>query len=157
MSKEIQKPATPSQALKKEIIDVLELIERFGRLLEKETSALRKANFKAVDGLQEEKKNMARSYQTHVSALHSKKAEIINIDMPLREKLINARIGFTTVLHENLRAIDAAKDSSKRLVDRILEAAREAALEDKTNAYTARGRMNNQTKAPLSISLNQQF
>ena len=157
MKKEIQKTHPPSQTLKNEIMGVLELIETFGRLLERETKALRKADFKAVDSMQDEKKQMAKAYQTHVAGLAQRKADIVNVDLTLREKLIKARIAFTTILNENLRALDAAKDSSKRLVDRILEAAREAVMEDKTNAYTARGRMNTQIKSPLSISVNQQL
>ena len=154
---EIKKTGPASPALKNDIMNVLELIQKFGSLLEKETTALRKADFKAVDAFQEEKKQMAKSYQTHVAGLCDKKADILNIEMTLREKLVKARIHFSAILNDNLRALDAAKDSSKRLVDRILEAAREASMEDKTNAYTARGRMNTQSKSPLSISMNQQL
>ncbi len=157
MKKETPKAPAATPTLKSQILNVLELIESFGGLLEKETKALRQADFKTVDSMQDAKKQMAKTYQTHVAGLHQRKADIVNVELTLREKLIKARIGFTTILNENLRAIEAAKDSSKRLVDRILEAAREAAMEDKTNAYTARGRMNTQIKSPLSISVNQQL
>lgn len=153
---------TPAQAaaaasLKNELAATMELLTRFGKFLETETQALRKADFKTVDQLQDDKKNLAKSYHTQISTLSARKAELAALDLPTREKLVLARKKFTEILNDNLHALAAAKDSSKRLVDRILEAAREAALEDKTSAYTARGRMNTPVKAPLSISLNRQL
>ncbi len=140
-----------------DVTATIELIGKFGALLEKETTALNNADYKSVDGLQDEKKTMAKNYQSHIECLHRQRADIINIDLSLREKLISARTRFTDILKNNLKALDLAKTSSRRLVDRILEAARNAATEDRTNAYTSRGKMAVPTKGPISISVNRQL
>lgn len=115
---------------KSAVLQILRLIEDFGNLLVKETEALKKADFRYVDLLQNDKKNFAKSYHAAVGALAENKSEIEKLDAALRERLIKARTTFTIILSENLRALETSRESTRRLVDRILDTARRSVVNE---------------------------
>ena len=143
---------TGKSGIQGEIAEVLDLMDVFKALLVAETDALKKADFKKVDSLQPEKQRMAKQYETQIKGLFAKKAEMITVDLKLRERVVSARTQFTKTLYDNMRAIDNARKSSKRLVERILQAARDA-VEEKT-VYGGRGKME-PTQKILSVRIDQ--
>jgi len=147
----------PKQSLSSDIGSVLKLIEDFGRLLEKETAALKTVDFKAVDALQEQKRDYAQRYHTLVTGLSERKAEIALLDLKTRERLIVARTAFTEILNDNLRTLEAAKDGTKRLVGRILDAARRAVIDDKQTNYSSKGQTQAYKTSTLSLSVDQKL
>jgi hypothetical protein len=147
--KEIKAP------LKAQIQEILALITAFTNLLVKETEALKKADFKTVDTLQAEKKLFAKQYEAKVSALADRREELPGMELALREKLMKERMRFNKVLDENMHALDLAQNSTKRLVNRILEAAREAVVEEKQTNYSSGGKAMAYKSASLSITLDQ--
>lgn len=148
------KAAAARQPLSSDLGSVLKLLEDFGSLLKKETAALKKADFKAVDTLQEQKRDYAQRYHMLVTALSERKAEIAQLDLKSRERLILARTAFTEILNDNLRTLEAAKDGTKRLVGRILDAARRAVLDDKQTNYSAKGQTQAYKTSTLSLSVD---
>ncbi len=147
--------ATQKSPLKLQIQEILALITAFSNLLIKETAALKKADFKTVDTLQAEKKLFAKQYQAKVTALAERREELPGLDLALRERLVKERLRFNTVLDDNMRALDLAQNSTKRLVNRILEAARQAVTEEKQTNYSSAGKTMAYKSASLSLSIDQ--
>lgn len=141
-------------ALGQDVMTVLALIEDFGSLLTKETEALRKSDFKLVDMMQEDKRAYAKKYHALVTHLSANKDNVVKLDVSLREKLIRARTGLTIILNDNLRALEIAKASTRRLVDRILDVARKSVVDDQQTNYSAKGNMQAYKGSTMSLSLD---
>ncbi len=136
---------------------VMRVIDTFGQLLMQETAALRKTDFKTVDTLQAEKRNLAREYQEVVTALAGRKTEMAQLDVQARERLVQARTRFTLILDDNLRALEAAKNSAARLVGKILDAARRSVADDRQTNYSSKGKSQAYKTSTLSLSVDQKL
>lgn len=134
---------------------MLRLIEDFGNLLLKETEALKKSDYRMVDLLQDDKRHYAKQYHAAVTELSGRRTEVAQLDARMQERLIKARTSFTIILNENLRALEAAKASARRLVDRILDTARKAVADELQTNYSDRGRTQAYKTASLSLSVDQ--
>jgi hypothetical protein len=158
MQKETLKTAPRKEdiklTLKTQVQEILAVMLAFSNLLNKETAALKKADFKAVDALQADKKLFAKQYEAKITALAANRAELASLELPLREKLIKERLRFNVVLDENMRALDIAQNSTKRLINRILEAARHAVVDEKQTNYSKAGKAVAYKSASMSINLD---
>src|SRR5580698_7298358 len=114
MQKESLKTAPKKEntalSVKTQVQEILAVMLAFSNLLVKETNALKKADFKTVDTLQADKKLFAKQYEAKINALAGYRAELPNLELPLREKLVKERLHFNTVLDENMRALDIAQN-----------------------------------------------
>lgn len=144
----------PKNPLRQDIMEILGTLEEFSAVLKKETAALRKLDFKTVDTLQDGKRDVAKRYQGMVNALVARSEEMAALEKPLRERLVKARTGFTLLLGENMRALEAVKDSSQRLVNKILDAARQAVTDENQTNYSARGKAQAYKTSTLSFSID---
>jgi len=152
----LKKNETPANLLmKQQVQEVLAVIAAFSDLLAKETEALKKADFKTVDTLQADKKLFAKQYHAKVLALSENRENLLALELPLRERLMAERARFSAVLDENMQALELAQNSTKRLVNRILEAARETVLEEKQTNYSKAGMTTTYKSAATSLSLDQ--
>lgn len=158
MQKELAR-TTKSEAalvpLKLQVQELLAVIAAFSNLLTKETEALKKADFKTVDTLQADKKLFAKQYQAKVEALAARKEDLLKLDLPTREKLLQERGRFNTVLSDNMYALDLAQNSTKRLVNHILDAARHSVMEEQQTNYSNLGKAATYKSATKSLSLDQ--
>lgn len=143
--------------VKNDVQQVLGLIAKFSDLLLRETSALRRSDFKEVDSLQADKRIFAHEYHAAVTVLCARKEEIAALDLPLREKLVRARTEFTIILNDNLKTLDMTRDSTKRLVNRILDLARQSVTADKQTHYSAKGKTQAYKSSMLSLSVDQKL
>ncbi len=141
--------------LRERVMGMLGLIEEFGSLLVKETDALKKSDFRLVDLLQDDKRSLAKRYHAEVTALSERRNEMPGLDVSLQERLIKARTSFTVILNENLRALEASRDSARRLVNRILDTARKTVTDELQTSYSAKGHTQSYKSAPLSLSVDQ--
>ncbi len=150
---------TPSakRSLVSEVTDVMQLIEDFSTLLIRETAALKKSDFNVVDTLQPSKRRLALEYQNMVTALSNRKAEMASLDVAAREKLVKARTQFTLILNDNLVALESAKESTRRLVGKILDAARKSVVDEKQTNYSAKGQAQAYKTSTLSLSVDQKL
>src|SRR5882724_540606 len=137
MQKEIIKSAAPKYQPKQQVQEMLAVIAAFSNLLVRETEALKMADFKTVDTLQNDKKLFAKQYHAKVTALAEHRGELQNIDLSLREKLLTERQRFNKVLSDNMRALELAQNSTKRLVNRILDAARHSVMKEQQTNYSS--------------------
>jgi hypothetical protein len=152
MTKDVSK-----RPLAGDVGEIMRLIEDFGGLLKRETEALKKADFAAVDTLQAPKRAMAMQYQTLVVSLSSRREEMRGLDVAARERLVRARTQFTLILNDNLRALETAKDSTRRLVTRILDTARKAVVDERQTNYSARGQAQAYKTSTLSLTVDQKL
>jgi hypothetical protein len=148
-------PAGHKPPLKAQIHELLVLIEDFGALLERETKALMAADFKIVDALQADKKVMARRYGDLAAAVAARKEEAHALDGKMRAALVVKRTAFTKTLGRNLRALDAAKSSAGRLIDRIRELAQKAVIDENKTHYSSKGKTGSWKSATLSLTVDQ--
>jgi len=142
-------------ALKVQIQEILAVMLAFSNLLIKETAALKKADFKTVDTLQADKKLFAKQYEAKITALAAYREELPSLELALREKLIKERLRFNKVLDDNMRALDIAQNSTKRLINRILEAARHAVVDERQTNYSSGGKAMAYKSASMSINIDQ--
>ena len=150
--------STATTAAKRPLIsdvrDIMDLIEKFGALLLRETAALKKADFNAVDLLQPSKRLMALQYQNLGTELAARKAEMATLDLQARERLVAARTQFTLILNDNLKALEYAKESTRRLVGKILDAARKTVVDEKQTNYSAQGKAQAYKTSTMSLSVD---
>lgn len=155
MADTMTKPAPGN--LQAQVQSVLDILDSFGKLLTDETAALKKSDFQSVDRLQEGKRRLAREYKAGVEALAARKEEMQKIDLRLREQLVKKRTNFTLILDDNLRALEATKDSAARLVNKILDAARRAVTDKRQTNYSAKGQAQACKTSTLSLSVDQKL
>lgn len=155
MTNTVTKKNTEKQALEKATFELLSTLKDFNALLLTETAALKKADFKKVELLQPEKRTLAKKYHEIVTSFSQHKTDITMLDLALREKLIRARTEFTMTLNDNMRALESSKNSTKRLIDRILETARNSVVDGKQTHYSEKGQTGSYRSATLSISVDQ--
>lgn len=148
---------TVRPALKTDILEMMDMIATFSEILNHETKALQASDYAAVDRLQPEKKLLARRYNDKVQALSTRKGEMMSLDLPTREKLVRARVQFTLLLADNMQALEAARNSAGRLVDRILETARQTVMDEKRTHYSSKGMSGAYKSATASLSMNEQL
>lgn len=157
MSTIATKAPAAKRPLNSDVTDVMQLIEDFGALLMRETAALKKSDFNVVDTLQPSKRKLALEYQNMVTALAARKAEMATLDVAARERLVKARTQFTLILNDNLVALEAAKESTRRLVGKILDAARRTVVDEKQTNYSAKGQTQAYKTSTLSLSVDQKL
>jgi len=138
-----------------DIAEMLKLIDAFGNLLKRETAALVAYDFKTVDALQSEKRTLAGKYQEQAQILSARRTDMAAVDLGLREKLLRARAQFTVLLNDNLRALERAKNSAGRLIERILDTARRAVINERHTHYSAKGHTGAYKSATSSLSVNE--
>lgn len=143
--------------LQKDVLETLSLLESFNALLTEETTALKKQDFKKVDTLQVGKKALAQQYHAMVLNLASHKDEMAGLDIQLRERLVRTRTVFTETLNSNMRTLEAVKDSSQRLTEKILEAARRSVVDNNQTHYSAKAQPQACKTSSMSLSVDKQF
>lgn len=144
--------------LMEDIADIENFMQQFARLLQAETKALRAAKFEEAGRMQTQKQEMARQYQKRIQKLAERKDDMAALPEDAKKNLVAARLKFSEVLAENLRMIEAARKTGRRLVEKIISAARDS-VSQKTG-YTAAGKISTTAdphKAPVSIRLNDIF
>ena len=155
MQKEALKKKELKTPFKLQIDELLAVISAFSNLLKKENSALKSADFNAVDKLQADKKIFAKQYEAKVHAIADRRDELLNLDSYTREKLMNERIKFNEVLDLNMTALEMAQESNKRLVNLILDSARKAVAQDKQTNYSNAGLTTTYKSATSSLSIDE--
>lgn len=139
--------------------DVKDSVDRFVKtltdlqsLLAQETDYLKKADSQNFFRLQERKIHLAHAYSDEVAQMmdmsETLKEKYPNIGPYLQQKRDELQIH----IKENERALQTMQRSSKRLSDRIMDIAREAAIAQNSVAYGAGGRLGQTKKASMGLS-----
>jgi hypothetical protein len=140
--------------INQQIEEFLSIVASFSTLIENETTALKKAKFKEVNAMQENKKFHAKRYEENIKLLTSRRDELTSIDLETREKLRAEREKFNLLLEQNKRALLNAKDSTIRVANFILESARKAATKNKETCYSNNAKTETYNSATSSVSFD---
>lgn len=141
-------PNDPNKAMQ----EMMTTIDRLRLSLIEETRVLKDADTKSFLSLQDKKLDIARDYLDGMSQLLSRKDELKNADPTLKDRLEKMRIEFADTAHENHAALERMKNGMKRLGDRIMETAREAARKEDQIVYGATGQMQTGLKASIGVN-----
>lgn len=150
------KPVKPLASIEAEAQKMIQLMDDFSKVLEKENELLRSAKFREIETLQPAKRQYVETYKGKIEMLSQHKEQFATMDTKVAETLILARTEFTKILNSNLRALAAAKDSSRRLVQRILDTARDV-VEEKTNYNAAGSMLRSNPQSATSVRFNQEL
>ncbi len=127
-------------------------IDRLRGVLVEETTALNDADTKRFMDMQDQKLDIARDYLEGMDQLIARKDEIKQADKTIIKRLEDVREDFGKTAHENHAAISRMKNGMKRLGDRIMETAREAAKKEQQFVYGANGCLQNATGGTIGVS-----
>lgn len=148
------KDAATVDALRADVMNVLSVLDDFSALLTAETAALKSSDFEAVDCLQAHKRELAKRYHDMIVQLSTRPDALTAVDGSLRDRLLRARTDFTSLLQENLTVLENVKKSTQRLVDRILDVARQTVTDDRHHAYAASGKTQAARSSSLSLTID---
>lgn len=140
-------PADINVALLHTIIAVTALRD----VLIKETEALKEAKTKVFMDLQDEKVEVARRYETLVTALMERGAELKSADSKLKDQLQRLQTDFSSVAEDNINWIKRMENATKKLGETIMNSARRTAESKTQFAYGASGKMQRGTKAIIGL------
>lgn len=147
-------PAAKTDALRGDVMNVLSVLDDFSHLLKQETEALRKNDFQTVDALQAHKRELAKRYHDMITLLSTQPNALMSVEPTLRDRLVKARTDFTRLLQENLTVLENVKKSTQRLVDKILDVARQSVTDERHHAYAASGKAQAARSSSLSLSID---
>jgi len=147
-------PAAKTDALRGDVMNVLSVLDDFSHLLKQETEALRKNDFQTVDALQAHKRELAKRYHDMITQLSTQPNALMSVEPTLRDRLVKARTDFTRLLQENLTVLENVKKSTQRLVDKILDVARQSVTDERHHAYAASGKAQAARSSSLSLSID---
>ena len=153
---ETQSVQEPRHPIEVEIHNLLHIMDGFSKLLEQENDLLDRAKFSSIEGLQNDKNHFVKEYKAKIQLLHDRKDEFAGIDDTLAETLIVKRTAFIKLLNKNLSTLAAAKNSSRRLAQRIIDTARDT-IEKKANYNAIGAMMRSNPKTATSMSFNEEL
>lgn len=132
---------------------MMDTIDTLRNIYVEENEALQASDTDTFLKIQDKKINAAKDYQSSAEQLMDRKDELQHIDTALKQQLMGKQEEFTGIMAENLKAIDRLRRGVKRLNDRIMNSAREAAQKDHVN-YSAQGQIE-KNERPVSIGLSE--
>jgi len=132
--------------------EMMTTIDKLRLSLVEETKALKDADTQTFMDLQDNKLDVARDYLDGMSQMMARKDELQDADPTLKDRLEKMRIEFADIAHENHAALERMKNGMKRLGDRIMETAREAAKKEEQIIYGSGGKMHAGLKATIGVN-----
>lgn len=140
--------SNPNKAMQ----EMMSTIDRLRSSLIEETKALKEADTKTFLSLQDHKLDVARDYLDGMSQMLARKDELKAADPALTDRLEKMRVEFSDIAHENHAALERMKNGMKRLGERIMETARDAAKREDQLIYGSTGHMQSGLKATIGIN-----
>lgn len=141
-------PNNPDRAMQ----EMMNTIDRLRLSMIEETRVLKEADTKSFMALQDKKLDIAHDYLQGMSQMLSRKDELKSADPALKNRLEKMRVEFADIAHENHAALERMKNGMKRLGERIMETAREAAKKEDQLIYGSSGQMRSGLKATIGIN-----
>ncbi len=132
---------SPTETLQHDAIVHLNMLSgQLIELMEMENELVMSADRVGFLSLQARKAQTAREYELTLKAVRATKADLQNCDADIRQQLKERHIRLQELSAENISILARAQTTVRRLQDRILNAARQAARADDTPNYTSSGK-----------------
>lgn len=142
-----------SNAINTKVLEALNASEAFSALLDKETDALKRADYNTFADMQDEKIYGAQRYQESVLSLEPDVDFLKSIDNALKDKLREAHARFRLAADANESALLASKKVAERIVSLIMDAAKRGVQEAPN--YGAMATQTVSAKIPLHFKVNE--
>lgn len=147
-----EKHYTPPTDINVAILHTIIAVTALRDVLIKETEALRECKTSLFLDYQDEKVEVARRYETLVNALMARGPEIKAADPKLKEQLQRLQGDFSEVARANLEAIERMKNTTSKLAERIMSAAKKSAESMTQFAYGSSGKMQKGNKTTIGVN-----
>lgn len=118
-------------------------------LIEQENTMVMSADRVGFLSLQARKAQVAREYELTMKAIRATKADLYSCEPALRQELKERHARLQQLSAENVSILARAQGTVRRLQDRILNAARQAAKADESPNYTSNGKAAGDADAPI--------
>ena len=141
--------ADPHKAMQ----EMMATIDSLRTLYMEENAALDKCDTRTFLTLQERKIESARRYQSGIAQMLERRDEMRTADPAMRQRLVTMQEDFSTLTAANVKALDRVQRGVKRLGERIMNAARDAAQKEAVN-YGKKGLLK-KYKGPVSIGVSE--
>ena len=141
----------PSADINAALKDTMAAIVKLGEVLKKETAALKESKSALFLEIQDEKVEAARRYETLVTSLMSRGADIKNADEKLKSQLETMQNTFGDITAENLKWIERVRNATHKLGETIMRSARKSAEKQTQFAYGASGKMQKGNKTLIGF------
>lgn len=135
--------------------EMISVSMQINELYSKETVFLKETNTKGFMSLQDEKIRLAYAYQAGSKELIARKKELIHADASLKQKLKDLRNEFVRIGSENETILNKVHKNVKRLSDRILNVARDAAQKAQVRGYNSSG-ATTQAQKSVAVSISEE-
>lgn len=139
--------------------DIIELAERLCTVLSAENDALAQRRMARVQALQDDKENLSRRYVQAMAAVAEQPDLLRRTAPPQRERLTALAARMDELMTGNARLLQAAMESSQRLVDAVINAVKRHQQGSGGATYGRHGRLNTGAGAAArpALSINGTF
>ncbi|QQG35876.1 MAG: flagellar protein FlgN [Micavibrio aeruginosavorus] len=137
----------------KAIQQMMDALDALRAVYDEENKALQSADTRRFMDLQERKIDAAQRYHDTAAQIIENREKFSKADPVLRQKLQAMHSDFSKMTEVNLTALERLNKGVKRLGERIVKSARDAALRDATN-YRRNGTLHRQDR-PVSMGINE--
>ena len=128
--------------------------ENFILTLDKETTALKKADYATFESLQDEKRDNGQIYQDSILSFEGQLDNLKLLPPAAKNTLDVVYKRFNVAADMNQRALRAACGASERIVNMIMDAAK-ASVAAEAPGYNAAGKQGLSAKIPVHFKLNE--
>lgn len=139
--------------LEMKVAKTLDAVENFSQFLEQETKTLADADYKTFSSMQDAKVLLAQQYQDAILAFETDLPQMSSLNDTLKDKLRKMHTRYTAAAEANQKALLAAKNVTERMVNLIMNAAKQTVMDGP--AYSAAGRQGISEKLPIHFKLNE--
>ncbi len=139
----------PNQAMQ----EMMQALDALRTVYNEENSALVSADTRRFMDLQDRKIEAAQRYHDTAAQLIERRDDLKSADPALRRQLQDMHGEFRILTETNLSGIERMNKCVKRLSERVVQSARDAALRDTAN-YRRNGTLH-RTDRPVSMGLNE--
>lgn len=146
-------PFILAQDPNKAMLEMMQALDALRNVYTDENNALTSADTRRFMDLQERKIEAAQRYHDTAAQLIDRRDDLNNADPALRRQLQEMHADFSTITAANLSGIDRMNKCVKRLSERVVKSARDAALRDAAN-YRRNGTLHRNDR-PVSMGLNE--
>ena len=148
-------PPSLSADINEALREMISVSMQINELYEKETAFLKDNDTRGFVSLQESKIRLAHAYQAGSKELIQRKNELVHADATLKQKLKDLRNDFIKIGAENETVLAKVHKNVKRLSDRILNMARDAAQKAQVRGYNASG-ATTQAQKSVAVSVSEE-
>tara|TARA_R110002110_G_scaffold192614_23_gene400885 strand:+ start:921 stop:1364 length:444 start_codon:yes stop_codon:yes gene_type:complete len=145
--------------MKDRMLTAIEIAEQLSGMMSNENEELRQHKIETVSAQQERKDAMSRQYEELILSLRLEQERLKDLDEEIRERYRSVAGKLQTIAGENERLIKATLTAGRRLMDAIIDAAREKRAGG-AQTYNAGGKVNTYERpgvSNVSLSIDGKF